>query len=478
MIKTKLLVLAVALLVTMTAIIRGQEEEDQRKSVEIKIHYGFDQWIMSPTVTDDSKSTNPGITKSVFVHLMRAVNPRTGQPYDISEPKFGFDPEDIRHMFRLEKKDFLLGEPILVEHRIELNGPGEWSWSVGGNYRARGRDDNFYFILRRLDGTIVPDIYAPLEGPYFGGGLMGGHTIKKAKPLSYWLGLQRYLDITEPGVYDLFCMTGNKAEFLGETEAIRAELPDEIARNHYVDDKGRLIDRATGQLSLSYQLSINREHEDATSPLRDLLPNTDSSPGIVGKFRITIREGTKSEQQQMVDRWSKIIESHNTREVFDRYQWALSDATWYAKQNHFLPLFEKYIKNYKDRDNTVPDSLHLEGLAMRSDMAAFNVLLLASPPALVNGLFNLHADRIADAIPVCISLLTHKDNQVRAMAENHLHRWMCQSFERDWEGYNWERPTLEEGKKMQPLWQAWWEANKEGFVPRKPSRFDCKEPER
>jgi hypothetical protein len=458
--------------------------------VEIKVHYKYDRWIMAPPVADDS-----GTTHSVILSVIRAVDPQTGLPFDTSEPELAFDPKDLHHSFRLEKSEFLLGEPILVEHRIELNGPGQWDWFVGGNYRARGRDDNFSFVLRHADGRIVPDVYPKLEGVIMGGGLGSEREINKNKHLSYWLGLQRYSAITEPGLYDLYCMTGGKQKIFGEVKAIRAALPETVARDHYLDDSGRLIDRETNAPSKRYQLLIYPQYLDSDEPwpLKGLIPpevtayaaeQSSGTPlretesfGTVAHFRIRISKGTRAEQQQMVEQRTKTAESLTRRSTPTGYERALLEALWYSRQDQFLPLLEKWITNHKGPEDFTSPSLHLDGLAMRPDSAAFALLLKSSPSEVSNAFYSLHPDRIAEAIPICIGWLTHPDDQVRARSESRLVAWTGQSFERTWDNYHYQRPTLAEGVRMQPLWRAWWEKNKRTFKPRKPCRFPCEKTE-
>lgn len=485
------LVLAFSMFLAIAMAAVAQETEEQPKPVRIDVYYRQDSWIMAPDVADEPSSEDSGITQSVFLSVIRAVNPATGEPYDKSEPNFNFALDDLRHFFRLEKKEFLLGEPILVEHRIELNGPGEWNWFVGGNYRARGRDDNFSFVLRRADGALVPDVYPKLEGLIFGGGLGSDHTIKKAQPLSYWLGLQKYSAITEPGSYDLYCMTGYKRKIFGEVEAMRPALPDEIALDHFVSDSGELVDRETGERSRRYALVTKAHYLDsgAQSPLKGVIPSevlayaTEQSFGFpskdagsfgtVARFRIGIRKGTPAERQQMVAQWTKAAES-TRNSVIERYNQALIESVWYARQDHFLPLLERWITNFKEQDHGFDSvRLDLNGLALRPDSSAFALLLKASPAQVTNAFYRLHPNRIAEAIPVCIDWLTHGDNDVRARAESRLIDWTGQSFEHTWKGYHYQRPTLAEGQSMQRLWRAWWRENSSSFKPHKPCSFPC-----
>ncbi len=110
---------------------------------------------------------------------------------------------------------------------------------------------------------------------------------------------------------------------------------------------------------------------------------------------------------------------------------------------------------------------------MRSDTAAFSVLAEASPPVFLKALFNLHEDRIVDAIPRCIDLLTHVDPKVRSMAENYLVRWTGESFGHVWDGYDWKRPMAIEAPSIQDRWRAWWKKNRSGFRPYKPVDSDA-----
>lgn len=456
------------------------QESIEPKAVEIDTYYRV-SWIMAPDVAAEPPAEGRG-TRSLLLSVIRAVDPNTGLPYDNSIPKLGFAAKDLRHFFRLEKSEFVLGEPILVEHRIELNGPGELEWSVGGNYRARGRDDNFSFILRREDGLIVPDVYPKLEGLVFGGGLGWNPTISRGQPLSYWLGLQRYAAITEPGTYDLYCFTGNKGITLGRVEALRAALPDDIRVDHYVDDRGSLIDRTTEAPSKRYALTENPHYvqSEAERPLNGMIPAEHLSSlninaktlGTVAHFRIDIRKGTHAERRQMITQWARAAESIKRFAVTGSFDNALSDGLWYAQQDLFQPLLEKWIINFKGRDVSTP--IHLEGLAMRPDSSAFALLLKSQPNEVVNAFYSLHPNKIAEAVPICIGWLTHADQEVRARSESLLTRWTGQSSEQLWKAYNDQRPTLFEGQSTQSLWHAWWAKNRSGFKPQKPCAFPCK----
>jgi len=91
---------------------------------------------------------------SSAARITRVVDPATGKAYDPSNKELGCDPNRLRRTFRLEAPRVLLGEPILVEFRTELDGPGIWEEQFGGNSRGSlGRDDSFLFLMRHEDGT-------------------------------------------------------------------------------------------------------------------------------------------------------------------------------------------------------------------------------------------------------------------------------------------------------------------------------------
>ena len=64
--------------------------------------------------------------------VSRVLDPASGKPYDRSNEGLGCDPAGLRRTFRLESADVLLGEPILVEFRIEMDGEGRWREGWGG----------------------------------------------------------------------------------------------------------------------------------------------------------------------------------------------------------------------------------------------------------------------------------------------------------------------------------------------------------
>jgi hypothetical protein len=98
-----------------------------------------EEWFPLPQVPNNPTRAAISIWREIDIHSRKPVNRLEQLSCKI---------EDIRTSFHLEKTEFLLGEPILVEYRLALQGPGEWKLLYGGNYRARGRDDNFLFLMR------------------------------------------------------------------------------------------------------------------------------------------------------------------------------------------------------------------------------------------------------------------------------------------------------------------------------------------
>jgi hypothetical protein len=374
----------------------------------------------------------------------------------------------LRRAFRLEKKEFLPGEPILVEFRIELNGRGEWSEPIGGNYRARGRDDNFLFLMRHEDGTWVRDPYAPIN--VYMGGISTLYQVKQNQPRSYWLPVQMWCAIERPGTYELYCFqAAHEYTVVGQRQALTAGMPDYVKKDHFFDADGNLIDSHTGKLSERYSITSTwRRREWEASPLmeeipEDVLDYAGKSWGVqnvmdFAHFKIVIKQGTTQEHQQMVKYWTDIAASEETKTMPTGRATAAKQAICFAQQDDFLPLIKKWIA-------TASQPSDFYGLAMRPSPKATVMLLRAGNPDAIAAMYYLHPDRIPDVIPQLIKWLTHEDDRMRAEAEMRLHTWTGQAFLRGWQGYHYQRPTLEEGRRMQPMWEEWWEENKNNFKP-------------
>lgn len=82
--------------------------------------------------------------------------------------------------------------------------------------------------------------------------------------------------------------------------------------------------------------------------------------------------------------------------------------------------------------------------------------------------YYLRAAKMPGVIPALIDRLSSDDQAKRANSYITLEGWTGQTIGHDWDPNitPYDRPTLDEGKKMQPLWRDCWEKNKATFVPK------------
>ncbi|MFC1712212.1 hypothetical protein ACFL6S_01020 [Candidatus Poribacteria bacterium] len=467
-----------ALFVMLTALLQillspyAVAEEKTPEQVSVDVHIRA-EWLLLSLSVSEGDSSSRTMTRSAL-RVLRAIGPENGKPYDESEDVFDCNPAELRRSFRLEKEEYLLGEPLLVEFRIELDGPGQWRERIGGNYRARGRDDNFLFLMRHEDGSWVRDPYAPIE--HYMGGISSLYEVRQDKAQSYWLAVQRWCAVDRPGAYDLYCFQmAHDSQVLGENQAIAAKLPDLVKRDHRYSEDGILIDSGTGKRSERYSIATYWTRRNWDSPLMqdipaDVVKYARESWGIqqvmdFAHFRIALRNGTEQERQRMVDYWTDIAESEAERNAPQTRWGAAIYAIQFAQQDDFIPLIEEWIASGFQY-------MAYSGLAMRPGPGIADILLKSGEPNAVAAMRFLRPNQVHAVIPQLIKRLTHKDNRMRAEAEQRLRTWTGRSFYHTWRGYHYERPTLEEGRKMQPVWEEWWEKNKDSFKPR--TRYDEK----
>jgi len=461
---------------------KADEKGAKPEEVSVDLHVSA-EWNPLPPLESKVDGDAHAATRSAL-RILRAVDSETGKPYEKKNEVFNCNPVDLRRAFRLEKKEFLLGEPLLVEFRIELDGPGEKAQAlpsllaepIGGNYRARGRDDNFLFLMHHEDGTWVrdqktqalPRLFAPIN--VYMGGLCSSYQVKGDQPLSYWLPVQRWCAINRPGTYELYCFqVAHGYAVVGLRQALTIGVPPNVKKDHFFDENDNLVDSQTGKPSKRYSITSTwRRRKWEVSPLIDEIP-TDvvdyageswSVQNVMdfAHFKIVIKRGTKIERQRMIEYWADIAESKEAEKMPAGRVDAARDAIRFAQQDDFLPLIEKWIA-------TASQPSDFYGLAMRKSTKATAMLLKAGNPNAIAAMYYLHPARIPDVIPQLIKWLTHENNRIRAEAEMRLHTWTGQAFRRDWRGYHHQRPTLEEGRRMQPMWEEWWEENKDNFTP-------------
>lgn len=391
-----------------------------------------------------------------------------GTPYDPSFAVVGTSPATTRRGFVLERSEWLLGEPLVVEFRVEVEGPGIWKELVGGNYRAHGRDENFMFVLLRADGTVVPDIYAHTSGAHMVGGIAGIHEVTADAPLSYWLPVQRYSAITEPGTYELYCLGyshGFAVEIAGWHEAMADAIPQPYAATHtLVEDRNQLVDRSTGQpVELFLSPSASRQPAPG-SPLAAQLPSAIASMGglatDVAHFRVEIRAPKQAEREAMVASWTAIVEDYDASLPAPRHD-AARDAMWFARQDDFMPLIATWLQAGED------GGAKQDGLAMRGTDEAIALLLAHGDGSGIGALSLLEDDQAVRTIPRLIERLSDPAADVRAASFSLLTEWTDERFGAGWVGYDSGRPTADEAAAIQARASEWWTAHWAGFAIRR-----------
>lgn len=404
------------------------------------------------------------------LRIPRVVDPETGKPYDRSNSVLRCDPARLRRTFRLETSDVLLGEPVLVEFRIELDGPGQWDEEIGGNYRGLGRDGNFFFLMRHRDGEWVPDIFEGHVMSSFGG-IGGAYSAKRGEPQSHWLAVQQWCAIDRPGVYDLYAFHwGGATRPVGLRRRVEAALTDAMKQRVRVDEDGQLADRETGERPgdpIVNQSWHGGDRADSSpiagsvpEPVKAKLRNA-AQASDYAHLTLTVRRGDDPQRRAMVERWTRQADFGPGMMQADRSS-AAANALALARQDDFLPELERHLRDRKKSD---PGAIFL-GLAMRDDPRAIDLLFGAGAPGAIQDLRYLQPSRVAAAIPRLIDRLTSPDNRTRAAAEQVLQGWTGQTFGHTWDGYHFERPTLAEGRAMQPLYQSWWERSKDALQPK------------
>ena len=403
----------------------------------------------------------PGSTSAVAVR--RAVDPVTGKPYEPTYAGMGGDPHRLRRGFRVDQPQVLVGEPLLVELRVEVDGTDTWLEAIGGNYRGRGRDDNLRFVLRRADGTFVAD---PYPGRAFSeGGKSSRQSVTAQQPFSYFAAVQQYAALDRPGTYDLYCFhAAHGWNVVGWRQALAAAIPAALRQSHRLGQEGNdLVEIATGKTS-AYHVSPSWRHVDSPSPVgkavpadvaRHVGPDTLNALGDYAHFRIVVKAGTAVERRRMVSTWTQVVATP----AEPRWPTARADAArramWFARQDDFLPLLARWLKGPPE---PAPQDLH--GLALRPGAAATRLLLRSPSGATVSALRYAHPTRIKDIVPTLIDWLVHPTAAVRAGAEDLLVAWTGERQGRTWEGYRNDRPTLEEGQALQARWRKWWQGRR------------------
>ena len=449
-----------------------------------------DDWETLPSTPDDPQSEDPVITHAA-VRIPRIIAPDTGEPYTTEWP-FDCEPDQIHHRFLLEKREFLLGEPIVVEYRVTVEGPGEYAESAGGNYRSRGRDDNFLFLMRHEDGTWVRGVepYSGLPG----GGIGGDRAVKAEEALSLWFAVQRWCAIEKPGRYDLYCFY---AEIPGAHQAktteevYRDQIPETVLRTHTVDERGNLF--PIGSTGKSEEYVVERmwyQPENTPSPLATQMPAElktlledftiptpnerirrfaeqevrDHVQGAVAfaHFPVVIERGTLDEQQAMIRTWAQRGKAAwaNARAHSDPRGEAVLDGIYFSMPPSFLHT----IRDWTEAD---PASLwgfnRSIGLGVSPHPAATAILLEFPRDGKFHDIGSLRLDWYPGVMANFIELLSHENAGVRNGALHMLRKHAGGYFFADSAGCPLETLTDKQMEEARNLWTAWWTKHREDF---------------
>lgn len=375
--------------------------------------------------TQDAADLPKGPMREVWIE-------ETGAAADLKTPQAMWTRPvpGVRRGFWIEKRKFLLGEPIVIEYRVEVDVPGTWEEPMGCNYRSVGRDDNFGFALQAEDGTWSTDVFPPLSF-YSGGGLGNPSSVTHDKPLSVWFPLQLFVAIRNPGQYELYCFKC-RAPVDGEYF-----VPPETVGSAGNPGAGPTLTR---------KLEAVPELPSTISTTSCRKANLDQA---LAHFSIVIEQGSPEEQSAMVER--VLAETRKPDEGFSTRIQSLREAACFVLQDDFLPMLEQLKEGFSRRWNG--------GLSVHPNPRAW-ALYWQSKGNISDGdhHFSSRTDH-REVIPGLIELLTHESVKVRVHAAYYLQEWTDDGVSFPWEGKLPDRPTPEEAIQLQKSWREWWEKN-------------------
>jgi hypothetical protein len=384
------------------------------------------------------------LSGSHALRVRRAVD-GAGKPYVTTLPH-GCAPEQLRRSLTFDKKSYLLDEPIVIEMRVEAEGSCRWHEPVGGNYRGRGRDDNFLFLVQHAGAGFVADPYGT-QAIYIGGGLSSMTEVERGKPFSHWLGVQRWAALEKPGKYHVHAFQyPHEHEVIGMREALQAAIPAKWAGTTELEaDSYYLRDRVT-KTRVAQMVPTVRDRAvpspiAATLP-RDLRAELGERADSIADYAtatIEIRDGTAAERAAMVSTWSKLAEARSESWPAAKSD-AAHEAIWFTRGQDFLDTLERWMKSKRQG---IPD-----GLAMNPSPRALSVLLAEPSEQSVYALHRLAPAHVGRAIPTVIDWLDHPNAVVRGTSEQHLRAWTKQDFGR-----------------IKAMWRTWWQAHQSTFKP-------------
>jgi len=396
---------------------------------------------------------------------VRVCVSRSGKAYD--DTLHSCRPTDLRREFRLPKAEYILGEPIVVQMFVALEGPGRWHEWVGGNYRRLGRDDNFLFLLRSADGSWVPDPYEANRSGFSGGRSLA-YGVTSETPFSYWLAIQRWVALEQPGIYDLFAVHFAHREQVGYWQAVRTAIEKRYGSRWVLEPDGHHV-----------RDTRSHDHRQVAIEFRDV--STD--PPLIGSmhpelrnklgaradrvqdfacFRITVQSPTPEEGAAMVARTVQLAET-SKRSAPATQADATRQAVWFVRQDCFVPTVAGWMR----KDNR--DKSYM-GLAMNPSASAHSLLFDELCRGAVDVIWYLPSAHHRNAIPVLISRLEDPEPNVRGIADRYLRIWTGLPFgpAGAWRTSLSDEPTHEECHRIRAVWERWWSRNSATFQPKSP----------
>ncbi len=415
----------------------------------------------------DATRMPPGSRSAVAV--ARAFHPDTQRPHGPSEPP-GAHARDLTRGFVLVDTQLLVGEPVVVEHRITVEGPGTWQEPMGGNYRARGRDDNFAFVVIPAEGSVQPDPYGPND--FHMGGISTTYEVERGAAQSYFHAVPRYAVVDTPGRYDLYCLHFAHAhDVLGWREAMAAALEQRVGQRYRLGPQGNELLLPDGRPANRSVSPTWKQDGDTPSPLMSEIPARlrEARPNVgwdrlqdFAHFEIEVRAGSASDHAAMVQRWTALADKSGRSMQADLAE-AARQAIWFSRGDDFLPWIERRLEG----DSHTPPQ-DLAGLAMRPSLAAVELLLGKGGAHGIMNASHIDPSLVPFAFPRVIEHLDAPDDDTRSFAFDVLARWSGERFSVGWDGYQRGRPTVKEAGPIKDHVRAWWAAHHDGFVPAGP----------
>lgn len=441
------------------------------------------EWFELPGFPADPARPN-FLPTFAAVPFVRYLDPDTGEPYVTGPPELQCDPADVRHAFILERDEFLLGEPIIVEFRVWLEGPGEWQDGCGGNFCLRERNDDFLFFMRHESGMWAPELLPAVCGCE--GGLCGRLPVTKEESLTLRFALQSWCAFTQPGTYDIYCIKneifGRYGDGVGYREAVRdAGVPET-----YFDDSPGPKESADEP---QYDLEGTRP-EPITSPLAKRMPEEIREVemhGLEAYGSPRMKESRKWQIREYVD-WAHVfahgrihirLGSPNERAVMvsaymaragDPSQWKLGDRSEAERagicmslQPDFLPAVETWLESAKESWGAREV---LQALLANPDLRATRILLAQGETGLDIAFSMFPQVRWPHVMPNLIELLTDADEEIRKLSHKLLRVFSGGYFADDDEKKPGPELTNDTtAREIQRLWRNWWSRHASGFIP-------------